>query len=124
MFCIDLRPPANTQLISGLNSMSPYSIGVIGFNNSGQITTVLSINSTSGHVDQSPPFIIKSPFAGCNIAFDAGDASSSPPRPSLFYIPDGSPMEPASEYAFLSVNVRGDVVHRAIYFLTLGSIFP
>ena len=64
-------------------------------------------------MDQSPPFIIKSPFAGCNIAFDAGNASSSPPRPSLFYIPDGSPMEPASEYAFLSINVRGDVVHRA-----------
>ena len=87
-----------------------YLIGVRGFNESGQLTTVIAVNATTGAVRLSPLFVVKSPFAGCNIAFDPGDAASK--REALFYIPDGSPMEPAPEYAFLSVSTRGEVVRR------------
>ena len=88
-----------------------YLMGVRGFNASGQLTVILSINASSGAVEESPVFVVRSPFDSCGAAFDAGDGTGA--RPPRYYVPDGSPMEPAPLYEFLTVSVRGEVTHRA-----------
>ena len=88
-----------------------YLMGVRGFNASGQLTVILTINATSGHVSESPVFVVRSPFDGCGAAFDAGDGTAA--RPPVYYVPDGSPMEPAPLYEFLTVSVHGEITRRA-----------
>jgi hypothetical protein len=88
-----------------------YLVGVRGFNASGQLTTILTVNSSTGHVKESPLFVVRSPFDGCGAAFDAGGGAAG--APPAYYIPDGSPMEPAPLYEYLTVDMSGAITHRA-----------
>jgi len=96
---------------AGAAGLALYLMGVRGFNASGQLTTILAINATTGAVALSPDFVVRSPFDGCGAAFDDGGAARA--RPPRFYVPDGSPMEPAPLYEYLTVSTSGEVVHRA-----------
>ena len=88
-----------------------YLMGVRGFNASGQLTTIIAINATTGAVRLSPDFVVRSPFDGCGAAFDAGSGAAG--RAPQYYVPDGSPMEPAADYEFLTVSTAGEVLRRA-----------
>ena len=51
----------------------------------------------------SPEFIVPSPLAGCNGAWDAAN--------SLYYIPDGSLEEDPPLYQYLTVSTSGAITH-------------